>query len=100
MSGTYTGTLTAKDGTLPDPGECEPATAALRVDGAKRRFVELTAQGDVCGQWTDTVLRVTHVFTGRYDLTASVPQRLQGTDGFYEVRITDDGVSGVSAIDT
>jgi hypothetical protein len=100
VTGPYTGTLTANDGTLPDPGQCEPATATLRVDGRRRRFVELTAHGDVCGQWTDAVHRVTHVFTGRYDVTSSFPPRIHGTDGFYEVRVTDDEISSVFAIDT
>ena len=46
VNGPYTGTLTANDGSLPEPGECESATATLRVNGTKRRFVELAAHGD------------------------------------------------------
>jgi hypothetical protein len=99
VAGPFVGTLAADDGSLPEPGDCEPATATLRAEGVKRRFVELTADGDVCGQWTDETYRATHVFTGRYVLTASFPRK-RSIDGFYEIRLADNGVAGVRAIDT
>ena len=100
FDGTYTATLAAADGTLPDPGVCEPATATMRLDGTRGRYLELTSTDEVCGQWLQPPYVVTHVFTGRYTVTASSSRRLTGTDGFFEVRLATEGRAGVFAIDT
>jgi hypothetical protein len=98
--GSYEAALTPADGTLPEAGTCEPATASLRVAGAHQRFVELTAGGRVCGQYLQPPNIVTHVFTGRYGITAASRRPLVGTDGFLEVRLVVDGRASVFAIDT
>lgn len=98
---TVTATLVAHDGSLPEPGVCEPATASMRLDGARRRFVELVSSGNVCGKWLQPPTSiVTHVFTGRYDVTASSQRRLVGTDGFHSITLADNGTANVLAIDT
>ena len=103
FDGTYTGELAAVDGSLPAPGDCEPATATVRLDGARDRFAVLHTDdgiGRVCGQWTDSTNRVTVVFTGRYRITDSDRRRLIGSDGWYEIRLTDTGAASVFAVDT
>ena len=40
FDGTYTAVLAADDGSLPEPGVCEPATATLDVTGPKHRYLE------------------------------------------------------------
>ena len=100
FGGTYTATLAADDGTLPEPGVCEPGVATLRVDGTRDRYLELSAADDICGQWLQPPYVVTHVFTGRYTITSSSERRLVGTDGFYEVRLATENRGGVFAIDT
>jgi len=101
FDGAFTATLGANDGSLPEPGVCEPATATLRLEGSRDRFLELAATGNVCGTWVQPPTSVvTQVFTGRYAVTASSQRRLVGTDGFYEVRLADDGRASVFAIDT
>jgi hypothetical protein len=100
FDGPFTATLAAADGSLPAPGECEPATATLRVNGTRSRFVELSSVDDVCGQYLDPPNVVSQVFTGRYTVTASSQRRLVGTDGFYEVRLTSGNSASVFAIDT
>ena len=101
FDGTVTGTLVVADGSLPEPGVCEPATATQRVDGSRQRFLELASTGNVCGTWVQPGASiVTHVFTGRYDVIASTQRRLLGTDGFHEIRLTNAGTASVFAIDT
>lgn len=100
FDGSYVAALAAADGTLPAPGECEPATVALALDGLRRNELALSATGDVCGQWTGPGNVVTHAFTGRYLIESGRPRRLVGTDGFIEVRLTVDGRGYVFAIST
>jgi hypothetical protein len=100
VNGPYVGTVAADDGSLPAPGDCEPASATLRVTGTEKRFVDLVAFGDICGVSTDTAGQAAHVFTGRYDATGASPSPIPHSDGFYEVRIADNGTSSVLAIDT
>lgn len=100
FDGVVTATLAADDGTLPPEGVCEPATATIRLDGSRERFVELTAHDDVCGEYPTETYVVSHDFTGRYLVTDSSQRRLQGTEGFLSVRLAVDGRASVFAIDT
>lgn len=100
FDGTYSATLAAADGTLPAAGSCEPATAWLRLDGARGRFLELTSTATVCGQHLQPPFVVTHIFSSRYSVVASSKRNLVGTDGFFEIRLAVDGRSSVFAIDT
>jgi hypothetical protein len=93
----YTGTVTANDGTMSDPGACEPATATLRLIGPNARFVELTTYGDLCRRWTDATTPVTYVFTGRFDLTTSFHHAVAATA---TIRLADDGTSAVHVTDS
>ena len=100
FDGTYTATLTSSDGSLPAPGTCEPATAAVDVTGPKKLTLALTATGEVCGTWPDTAYVVTHSFVGRYVVTAASARRLRGTDGWISVILATQGRANVEAIDT
>ena len=100
FDGTHAARLAADDGTLPLPGDCEPATASLRLDGSRERYVEMTASGTVCGKYPDATYVVTHSFTGRYVVDASTSRRLVGSTGFMSQLITVDGRSNVLAIAT
>src|SRR5262245_60587605 len=72
FEGTFTGTLAAVDGSLPDPGECEPAVATLSVEGRRGRFLDLESSGNVCGEWPDPPhWAVTQSYTGRYVISDS-----------------------------
>ncbi len=101
----YTGpvraTLTPDDGSLPDPGACEPARATYRLDGEKGRHLEVASVGTVCGTWTQTGVSGTgHVYTGRYRVVSSSPKRFERTDGFHDVRLSDTGDASSFIIDT
>jgi hypothetical protein len=100
FDGHHLARLAADDGSLPLPGECEPATATLRVDGSRNRFVEMTATGEVCGKYPNATYVVTHSFTGRYVVDASTSRKLVGSTGFMSQLITVDGRSNVLAIAT
>lgn len=100
FDGSYTGALAPLDGTFPDPGACEPATASVRFEGARERLLELTADGTVCGQHLQPPFVVTQVFTGRFTVEATSQRRFARTDGFLGVRLATDGRAGVEAIDT
>lgn len=100
FDGTYTATLAAVDGTLPDPGACEAGTATLAVEGRRGRFIELVGTGEVCGKHLQPPYAVTHLFTGRYDVVSAWQKRFLGTDGFLEVGLFTEGRAGVFAIDT
>jgi hypothetical protein len=100
FDGTYTATLAASDGTLPEPGVCEEGTATVRLDGPRGRFLELVAAGDVCGKHLQPPYVVTHQFTGRYDVASAWQKRFLGTDGFLDISLFTEGRAGVFAIDT
>lgn len=100
VEGGYTATLTAGDGTLPEPGEAEPATATIRVVGERGAFVELTGTGEVEGQWVQPPYVVTHVFVGRYTVTDTSVRRVRATDGWFEIRLATENRAGVTATDT
>ena len=100
FDGSYTAVLAAVDGSLPDPGVCEPGTATLDVTGPKERYLQLAATGEVCGQWTDATYVVTHSFVGRYDVTGATAKRLRTTDGWISLVLATEGRANVEAIDT
>lgn len=100
FGGTYTATLAATDGSLPEPGSCEPATATVNVVGSRARHLQLTGSGQVCGEWTDATYVVTHRFAGRYEVTAASARRLRGTDGWYSLILATQGRANVEVIDT
>lgn len=100
FDGPYSASLAAVDGTLPEPGTCEPATATLSVTGLRDRFVELAATGEVCGEYPGPTYVVTHRFVGRYVVTDSSARRLRGTDGWISQILATEGRANVEAIDT
>jgi hypothetical protein len=60
----------------------------------------LVGGGEICGTSTQApTSTVTCVFTGRYEVygDGTMPKRLLGTDGFYELRLADNGTAGVVA---
>ncbi len=99
-SGAYTATLTAADGSLPEPGECEPASATFHLDSRVGRFLDVAATGDVCGEFVQLPYITTHAFVGRYDVTGSTKQNVLGTDGWFEIRLGDDGSASTFLVDT
>ena len=100
FEGSYTAVLVADDGSLPDPGVCEAGTATLDVTGPKGRFLQLSATGQVCGEWADATYVVTHRFVGRYDVTDASAKRLRETDGWISLILATEGRANVEAIDT
>ncbi len=91
------------DRTLPAPGECESAYATMSAYGVSGVDLTLVGMGTVCGRWTTPGTSiVTHVFTGRYEVYGEEtrPRRLEGTDGWYEVRLAEDGRASAFAVDT
>ena len=100
FDGAYTATLASSDGSLPAPGICEPATAAVDVTGPKNRTLHLAATGEVCGTWADATYVVTHSFVGRYVVTDASARRLRGTDGWISVILATEGRANLEAIDT
>lgn len=100
FDGTYIADLAASDGTLPDPGLCEPGTASVTLEGPRGRFLELAGVGDVCGKHLQAPYVVTHQFTGRYDIVSAYQKRFVGSDGFLQVSLFTEGRAGVFAIDT
>jgi hypothetical protein len=101
FAGASTTVLAANDGSLPAPGACEPATVTVSVAGDGRDYMELTATGDVCGQFVQPPYIATHVFTGRYTVVDASKRNLVGTDGFLEVRLAESTAqAAVAGIDT
>jgi hypothetical protein len=100
FDGSYVAVLAADDGTLPEPGVCEPATATLDVTGPKHRYLQLAATGEVCGTWPDATYVVTHNFVGRYDVTDGSVRKTRGTDGWISLILATEGRANVEAIDT
>jgi hypothetical protein len=100
FDGRFTAVLRADDATLPEPGQCEPGSATVRLEGSRGRYLELSSSDDVCGVHVQPPYVVTHLFTGRYDVTQTSERRLRGDDGFVEVRLANDGRASVFAIDT
>jgi hypothetical protein len=95
--------LQTDDRTLPAPGDCEPADATATAYGARGVDLTLIGRGELCGtvsQPPTTI--VSHVFTGTFEVYGNDtrPRHLEGVDGFYEVRLADNGTASVFAIDT
>jgi hypothetical protein len=91
------------DRSLPGPGACEGAittvTAVVPGDGR----LSMIGYGEVCGQHVQPPTSiVTHVFTGTFEVYGATKsaRRLNGIDGFFEVRLADDGTAHVLAVDT
>ena len=100
FDGAYDATLASVDGSLPAPGECEPATANVDVTGSRGRTLQLSGTGDVCGTWADATNVVTHRFVGRYLVTDASTKRLRGTDGWYSLILATEDRANLEAIDT
>ena len=100
FDGTYTAVLAAADGSLPEPGLCEPGTATVDVTGPKHQSLRLAATGQVCGTWPDATYVVTHDFVGRYQVTDSSVRKVQGTDGWISLVLATEGRANLEAIDT
>ena len=95
-----TATMAADDGTLPDPGVCEPATATITVTQGGDLVAELAGSGQACGKWIQPpTYDVTHVFTGRYEIVDGA-RGVTGTDGWFEVRLAQTGTASTFAVDT
>jgi hypothetical protein len=71
--------------------------------GVRNVDLTLVGMGEVCGTYVQPPTSiVSHVFTGTFEVYGeeTQPRRLEGVDGFYEIRLADDGTAGVFAIDT
>ena len=101
LPATITAVLTPDDGSLPEPETCEPAAATITVTGAHRVGMTLVGTGTVCGFYPqEPTSIVTQVFTGRYDVVRAQRAKPLGTDGFFEIRLGNDGSASTFAIDT
>jgi hypothetical protein len=91
------------DRTLPAPGECEPADATASAYGVRGVDLALVGRGELCGTVVQPPTNiVAYVFTGTFEVYGNDtrPRRLEGIDGFYEIRLANDGTAHVFAIDT
>jgi hypothetical protein len=100
FNGSFQAALQPLDGTLPEPGVCEDGQATIRINGSRGRYAVLFGTGDVCGQYLQPPYVVTQVFTGRYTVVDSSERRLRGGDGWFEVRLANDGRASVTAFDS
>lgn len=100
FDGSYSAVLTADDGTLPEPGVCESATATVDLTGPKDAYLTLAATGSVCGKWPDATYVVTHNFIGRYQVVDSSVRRTVRTDGWINLLLATEGRANFTAIDT
>lgn len=100
FAGPYTAVLTPADGTLPEPGVCEPATATVDVTGERGRFLHLAATGEVCGKWTGPNSVVTHKLISRYQVVDSSVRSTLRTDGWIGIILALDNRANLEAIDT
>ena len=91
------------DRTLPAAGECESAFATMSAYGVRGVDLTLVGMGEVCGTHVQPPTSiVSHVFTGTFEVYGdeTAPRRLEGVDGFYEIRLAENGTASVFAIDT
>jgi len=100
FDGRFTANLMALDGSLPDPGVCEFGHGKIRIDGTRGRYLVLIGGGDVCGEHVDGTNLVRYQFSGNYDVVSTSQRKLRGGDGWFEIRLTDNGQGTVSATDT
>jgi hypothetical protein len=87
------------DHTMPAPGECEGAITFVFVEGDRPSAdLFLSSVGQVCGHWVqEPTSLVTHVFTGTMTVEEAGTRRLEGTEGFLEVRMAVDDRASVFA---
>jgi hypothetical protein len=100
FDGRFRAALQPLDGTLPEPGVCEPGRAVVRIDGPGSRYAVLAGAAEICGQHTDGTNVVTQVFSSTYDVVSTSERKLRGGDGWMEIRLTVDGRAVVSAFDS
>lgn len=98
FSGDLSATIQPDDHTMPAPGECEGAITFVFVEGDRGADLFLSSAGQVCGHWVqEPTTVVTHTFTGTMTVEESDSRRLEGTEGFLEVRMAQDGRASVFA---
>jgi len=90
-SGPATGQVDLADKPFPSPGNCEAATATLRVTDDRGRAYALMATGQVCGEYLP--LGVMQWFRGRYAITSASQRGLVGTVGHLDLRLLNGEVS-------
>lgn len=92
VSGPYAGTVSVPGG-VPAVGECAPAHAELRVDGAGGATITLASDGEVCSTIVPWVLQD---FRGRFTVSDYSKRGWRSINGFLEVRALN-GLSDVYA---
>lgn len=99
LTGQLSATVRPDDRTMPAPGECESAITFVFVEGDRASAdLFLSSAGQLCGHWVqEPTSVVTHVFTGTMTIEESGNRRLEGTEGFLEVRLAVDGRANVFA---
>lgn len=98
LTGQLSATVQPDDHSMPAPGECESAITFVFVEGDRPSAdLFLSSAGEVCGQWVQAPNVVTQVFTGIMTIEESGTRRLEGTEGFLEVRLAVDGRANVFA---
>jgi hypothetical protein len=99
LTGTLSATIQPDDYTMPEPGECEGGMVFVHVEGGGRQVdTFLSSVGDVCGhhvQVPDNV--VVTSFTGTATIEESGRRRLEGTEAFLDIRLSEDGGAYVFA---
>ena len=95
VSGDLAANIHPDDRTMPAAGECETALAFVFVEGTRGADTWLSSAGQVCGLWLDAPNVVTHVFTGVATFEESDVRRLEGQEGFLEIRLAVGGGAGV-----
>lgn len=85
FGGAFTGSLSPGDGSLPGLGDCEPASATLRVEGSGGRYYQLASEGQVCS-WL-LPLGTMHQFTGRWTVDSTNVKKLARATGQADFRV-------------
>jgi hypothetical protein len=88
FGGAFSGHLEPADGTLPELGSCEPATATLRVDDGAR-FYRLESNGQVCSWFLP--MGTMHQFTGRFTVAETSHRKLRRVEGVTDLRMYAGG---------
>lgn len=100
FNGTVTYMLSADDGSLPAPGECESGGANFALTGKGRKELWGVSLGEICGQWVqEPTSTVTHVFTGEYSIVESRPP-LRDTEGWIEIRLATGNQMSITLFDS
>jgi hypothetical protein len=98
FGGTLYGTLKQPFGGWPDAGECLHTDAGAYVDGPGSTSAWFLASGEVCGLHVDGTNAVRYAFTGDYGVVEATPRSLLDTEGWMEMRVTDDGRASVTLV--